>query len=197
MNEYLPHAVLALYPQVKKAQDNLLCAKISQSISANVHQYNDFPFKKGNRVILSTLHRCRDYKAEDEHWVMKFIPCYYGPYLITKMAPGISTITVNMPNHMNTFPMFYTSQALPFIENDKELFLNWKSQQPPAIMVDSHEEYTVNRFWRNKSVDEVCNTLYVGLVMALKKTIGYWDMNLRTVKHSTFGWLRRTRFCLR
>lgn len=130
---------------IKEAQDNLLGANISQSISANEHQSNDFPFEKGNRVVLFTLHRCRDYKAKDEHQVVKFMPCYDGPYLITEMAPDISTITVNMPNHPNTFPTFHTSQALPFIENDKELFPNRELQQPPAIIVDSHEEYTINR----------------------------------------------------
>lgn len=37
------------------------------------------------------------------------------------------------------------SQALPFIENDKELFPGCKLEKPPAIVVDSHDEYTVDR----------------------------------------------------
>jgi hypothetical protein len=105
-----------------EAWDNLLQAKISQALSANEYCSNDFPFEKGARVILSTLHRCKEYKAKDEHQVAKFMPQYNGPFRVTETAPEISTITVNMPNHLNTFPMFHTSQALPFIKNDKDLF---------------------------------------------------------------------------
>jgi hypothetical protein len=42
---------------IMEAQDNMLCAKILQSISANEHCSNDFPFEKGHWVVLSTLHR--------------------------------------------------------------------------------------------------------------------------------------------
>lgn len=45
---------------VKEAQDNLLQAKISQSLSANEHCSNEFPFEKGNQVVLSALHRQRE-----------------------------------------------------------------------------------------------------------------------------------------
>lgn len=56
-----------LQTDIKEAQDNFLWAKISQSLSANEHYSNDFPFKKGNKVVLSTLHRHREYKAKDKH----------------------------------------------------------------------------------------------------------------------------------
>jgi hypothetical protein len=52
------------------------------------------------------------------------MPRYDGPYLVTETAPEISTITVDMPNHPNTFLTFHTLQALPFIKNNKNLFPN-------------------------------------------------------------------------
>jgi hypothetical protein len=55
-----------LQVDVKEAQDNLLRAKISQSLSANEHRSNDFPFEKGKCVVLSTSHRGREYKAKNE-----------------------------------------------------------------------------------------------------------------------------------
>ena len=73
------------------------------------------------------------------------MPQYNGPYIITETAPEILTITINMPNHPNTFPTFHTSQALPPIENDKELFPGCELEKPPTIIVDSHKEYTINR----------------------------------------------------
>lgn len=73
------------------------------------------------------------------------MPRYDGPYLIMETAPEISTITVDMPNHSNTFPTFHTSQALPFIENDKDLFPSHELAMPPPIIVDSHEEHIIDR----------------------------------------------------
>lgn len=42
---------------VKEAQDNMLCAKLSQALSANEHRSDKFPFEKGQRVVLSTINR--------------------------------------------------------------------------------------------------------------------------------------------
>jgi hypothetical protein len=37
---------------VKEAQDNMLRAKLSQSLVVNEHRTDDFPFEKGGRVVL-------------------------------------------------------------------------------------------------------------------------------------------------
>jgi hypothetical protein len=58
-----------LQQDVKEAQDNMLCTKISQVLSADQHCTDEFPFCKGGRVVLSTLHRRRDYKAKGEKQV--------------------------------------------------------------------------------------------------------------------------------
>ena len=57
-----------------EAQDNLLCAKISQVMQANKFHGLTFPFKVGGRVRLSTLHQRHEYKKASELWVAKFMP---------------------------------------------------------------------------------------------------------------------------
>jgi hypothetical protein len=42
---------------VAEAKDNLLQAKIFQSHYANLHRSPEIPFKIGDKVMLSTLHR--------------------------------------------------------------------------------------------------------------------------------------------
>lgn len=129
---------------VMEVQDNMLHAKISQSLSANEHHSNEFPFEKGHWVVLSMLHRQCDYKAKGEKWVAKFMPQYGGPYKVTNMVPDISTITVEMPNSPNTFPVFHTSQALPFMENNKELFLSREQDHPDPIIIEGEDKYYVD-----------------------------------------------------
>ena len=50
------HVIRQLEIDVMDAQDNLLHAKISQSMQANKHCLTDFPFKIGGRMRLSTVH---------------------------------------------------------------------------------------------------------------------------------------------
>ena len=76
------------------------------------------------------LNRQWDYKLKGEKHVAKFMPHYDGPYIMTDTAAEVSTITVDMPNNPNTFPTFHTSQALLFVENDKDLFPSQEQEQP-------------------------------------------------------------------
>jgi hypothetical protein len=112
---------------------------------ANEHRTDDFPFEKGNRVVLSTLHRRREYKAKDEKRVAKFMPRYDGPYTITDAAPEISTVTLELPDKRRTFPTFHTSQVLPFVENDATLFPSRELECPPPVVIDSEEEFFIDR----------------------------------------------------
>lgn len=123
----------------------MLRAKISQALSVDQHHTDEFPFCKGGHVVLSTLHRQRDYKAKGEKRVAKFMPWYNGPYLVTETAPEISTITVEMPNNPNVFPTFHTSQVRPFLENDKELFPSQEHEHPDPVVINGEEEYYVDK----------------------------------------------------
>lgn len=134
-----------------KAKDNMLQAKISQSLAANKHHTDHFPFEKGSWVVLSTLHRRQDYKAKNEKQVAKFMPWYNRSYLIMDTVPEILMVTVDMLNHPNSFLTFHTSQVCPFVENDKDLFPSWELTEPPPVFVNEEEEYLVDRIldeWR-------------------------------------------------
>ncbi|KAI0037747.1 hypothetical protein FA95DRAFT_1457006, partial [Auriscalpium vulgare] len=54
-----------------ESQDNLLAAKLSQADAANQHRGPERRYAVGDRVLLSTYHRRRDYKAQDPSRVAK------------------------------------------------------------------------------------------------------------------------------
>lgn len=57
-----------------EAQDTLLNMKTSQASTANTHRSLTFPFKVGERVLLSTFHRRKEYKSKENHRAAKFMP---------------------------------------------------------------------------------------------------------------------------
>ena len=135
-----------LQTDVLEAQDNLLCAKISQSVEANKHRSLTFPFAVGSRVRLTTLHRRNEYKAKGEKRVAKFMPRYDGPYTIIDTDEAHSTVTLELPNVPNIFPTFHTSEILPFIENDAMLFPSRKFEEPPPILnPEGDEEFFIDK----------------------------------------------------
>jgi len=137
---------------VLEAQDNLLHAKILQAVKANKHCSMIFPFSIGSCVHLTTLHRCNEYKVKGEKWVAKFMPCYNGPYKIVDTNEKHSTVTIELPNALNIFPTFHTSEVLPFIKNDNSLFPLCKFEEPPPILTPEGEE----EFYINKILDQHC-----------------------------------------
>jgi hypothetical protein len=134
---------------VSAAQDNLISAKISQAFQANKDRNSTFPFKIGNRVILSTLHRRREIRAGDPNRVAKFMPRFDGPYTIKDIDAKHSTVTLDLPNLPNIFPVFHTSELRPFNENDDVQF--------PSRALIPREPITINgqqEFFIDKIVDE-------------------------------------------
>jgi hypothetical protein len=128
-----------------EAQDNLLTAKVTQARDANVHRNLDFPFKVGDRVVLSTKHRRREYRSLDEHRAAKFMPRYDGPYNITATDTTHSTVTLDLPERPNIFPVFHTSEVRPFRENDDSLFPNRALTPPDPITLNGHEEFFIDK----------------------------------------------------
>ena len=146
-----PHAISAqtiidcLQHDIWEAQDNMLKAKISQAQQSNKHRLNEFPYKIGQRVRLSTLHRRREYKSRDEKRVVKFMPCFDGPYEIVKTSPEHSTVTLHLPQSPDIFPVFHTSEVMPFIENDESLFPSRTLHAPEPINVNDNMEHFIDR----------------------------------------------------
>jgi hypothetical protein len=105
-----------------ETKDALIAAKVSQAHYANVHRSPEEVFHVGDKVLLKTLHRMREYKDNDKTRILKFIPRFDGPYEVTDAHSETSTYTIAMPNALNTFPTFHSSVLRKFVPNDDELF---------------------------------------------------------------------------
>ena len=140
------HVIRKLETDVFEAQDNLLKAKLSQAVQANKQHTLTFPFVTGSRMQLSTLHRRKEFKAKGEKHVAKFMPHYDGPYTIVDTDEVHSTVTLDLPNSPNIFPMFHTSQVIPYIESDTDKFPSRCFKEPdPIITDDSQEEQYIDK----------------------------------------------------
>lgn len=128
-----------------EAKDNMIKSKISQAQQANRLHRIGFPFEVGQRVYLSTLHRRREYKSENEKRVVKFMPRFDGPYKIIKIDPAHSTVTLDLPSSPDIFPVFHTSEILPFIENDDVLFPSHALHAPEPVCVNDNLEYVIEK----------------------------------------------------
>jgi len=129
-----------------EVQDNLLKAKISQSIQSNKHCSLKFPFTVGSHVCLSMLHHQNEYKSKGDKRVTKFMPRFDGPYMIIDLDKDHSTVTLDLPNSPNVHPTFHTSEVLPFVKSDTALFPSRKFAEPiPIITSDGQEEFYIDR----------------------------------------------------
>lgn len=127
-----------------EARDNLAKAKISQSYQANKTRTLTFPFRVGDRVRLSTLHRRKEFKVSGQIRAAKFMPRYDGPYTITATNKSKSTVTLDLPPTSKAYPVFHTSEVLPYRKNDAMLFPAREFSKPPPVLgEDGDEEYLV------------------------------------------------------
>ena len=125
-HEIVTHVTL----NVKKAQDNLLAAKIQQAYHANEHRAPEDIYEVSDLVMLSTKnHRC-NYKCKGKTHIAKFMPWNDGPYTITHAFPEHSEYTLKLPNNLTTFPGFHTHLLKRHIANDPLLFPNREPSQP-------------------------------------------------------------------
>ena len=73
------------------------------------------------------------------------MPCYDGPYKITKIDPEHSTVTLDIPHSPRIYPVFHISEVLPFIENDESLFPSRALHEPEPVFVNNNLEYVIDR----------------------------------------------------
>jgi len=141
-----------LHEDVAEAQDSLLHAKITQAIESNKDCSLNFPFPIGSHIWLTTLHQCNEYKAKGEKHVAKFMLHCDSPYTIVNTNEKHSTVTIELPNSPNIFPTFHTSEVLPFIECDTNLFPSCKLDKPPPILTPEGNK----EFFIDKILDQQC-----------------------------------------
>ena len=133
-----------LQNDVADACDNLLLAKISQSHFANPKRSEQINYTIGDKVMLSTLHRRKDYKNKGQRRAAKFMPRFDGPYQIIEVHNEASTITLDMPNAPNLFPTFHTSNVKPWFPNNDLKYPSRTLEQPGPIEVNGALEFLVD-----------------------------------------------------
>jgi hypothetical protein len=78
--------------------------------------------------------------------VVKFMPWFDGPFLVTRAHPEKSTYTLELPNEPDRFPTFHTSLLRKFIPNDPNLFPSHVLPQPgPVITPDGEKEWLIDQ----------------------------------------------------
>ncbi len=131
---------------VLEARDNLTLAKTNQAMAANTHRSSEHAYAVGDRVLLCTFHRRRDYMQRGDLRVAKFMVRYDGPYDVTSANPATSTYTLDLPPSMKIHPTFHGSLLKPFLSNDNERFPARSDPEPgPIVTADGQEEYFVDR----------------------------------------------------
>ena len=125
-----------------EAQDNLLTSKIKQAHQENMHRQLTFPFKVDDWVVLSTAHHHWVYKAGGNHHAAKFMPWFDGPYPIIFTDEMHFMVTLALPNHSRSFPIFHTSEVKPFEENNNFTFPSHALQ---PLNPDSAQEFFIEK----------------------------------------------------
>lgn len=141
------HRFLAqLANDVFEAQDNLLAAKAAQASNVNNSRAKTLVLQTGDRVMLATKHRRREYMQKGDKRVAKFMPRYDGPYTILDAHPDTSTYTLDLPNSPNIFPTFHVSQLRPYHPNDPILFPSREQPKPgPVVTEDGQLENFIEK----------------------------------------------------
>ena len=76
---------------------------------------------------------------------MKFMPRFNGPFIVTKVNTSKSTYTLDLPNKLNRFHTFHSSQLRRFVPNNNELFPSRKLTQPgPVLTPDGEQEWLID-----------------------------------------------------
>jgi len=119
-----------------EAKDNLMAAKVTQADQANRHRRPD-DFKLGDEVLVSTLHRRREYKKKGEKRVAKFMPRWDGPYRVIKAHTKTSTYELDMHDSPRTYLVFHASQLKKYNRNDDRLFPGRQLERPGPIETEN------------------------------------------------------------
>ena len=73
------------------------------------------------------------------------MPRYNGPYKIIKINADNSTVTLDLPDTNNIFPVFHTSEILPVIKNNETLFPSHVLHPPEPVNVNNNLKHFVEK----------------------------------------------------
>ena len=134
--------IAQLQNDVADTKDNLLLAKVTQAHHTKSSQADEIVYNVGDKVMLSTFHRWREYKWRGEKRVAKFFPWWDGPYMIIKANAESSSYSLD---NDNGYP-YYSSELKPYHANDADLFPGREHPKPSPVMTDDGlMEHEINR----------------------------------------------------
>ena len=131
-----------LMNDIADAKDNLIQAKAIQAMYAKRSRGQEVVYQPGDKVMLSTFHRRRDFKQKGNDHVAKFFPRWDRPYTITKAHPETSSYTLD---NNSPYP-YYASKLKLYHQNDLILFPNHKLPKPgPVLTPDGMQEHKIEQ----------------------------------------------------
>ena len=109
---------------VGEAQDNLLAVKAFQAHYVNISHGCKIVYNVGSHVMLSTFHRCQEYRKKGDKQATKFFPQWDGLYMVTQAHSQTSNYTLDMNRHDSIYPTYHASKLKQHIPNNPNLFPN-------------------------------------------------------------------------
>ena len=73
------------------------------------------------------------------------MPHFDGPYTIISTNEHHSTVTLDLPNVPNVFPVFHTSEIQPFLKNNDNLFPSRALNPPDPVLVRGKHEFYIDK----------------------------------------------------
>ncbi len=130
---------------ILEASNALATAKINQSHFANCNRLPERVYNIGDRVMLSTANRRKEYCHKGAKRCGKFMPRFDGPFTVINVNPSKSSYTLDIPSS-SIHPTFHSSLLKPFLLNDTSLFPSWQPTRPrPIVTANGTEEFLVDK----------------------------------------------------
>jgi hypothetical protein len=73
------------------------------------------------------------------------MPRYDGPFTIKNTDEQHSTVTLDLPNSPNFFPIFHTSEVRPFLENNDSIFPSRALVPRDPITINGQQEFFIDK----------------------------------------------------
>jgi hypothetical protein len=70
---------------------------------------------------------------------------YDGPYKTLSTNERHSTVTLELHNNPQAFPVFHTSEVQPLHENDDALFPDRGLKPPDQVIIDGEREFSIDK----------------------------------------------------
>ncbi len=100
-----------------------------------------------------------------------------SPFPIVAVDKEHSMVTLDLPNSANFYPVFHTSDILPFTENDNDLYPACTLHKPDPVLVDGEEQHIVDHIVAARCRGE-----------GPEGDVWLQGMNLKIVKPLILGW---------